>query len=165
MNGGKISLTDELCSITLGKTYKASLNYNVYVPFKFNAGLKIVYDETIEDMNADLQDLAAEGAEVTAVIDNKVPLALQLTAIPLDTRGKEIADVEISTIEVPANTESTIKLTFRFANPTDLQKLDQLLLKVNAETVEDGVTLATDQYLQLKDIRLRLLGQIIADLN
>ena len=165
MNGGKISLTDELCSIALGKTYKASLNYNVYVPFKFNAGLKIVYDETIEDMNADLQDLAAEGAEVTAVIDNKVPLALQLTAIPLDTRGKEIAGVEISTIEVPANTESTLKLTFRFANPTDLQKLDQLLLKVNAETVEDGVTLATDQYLQLKDIRLRLLGQIIADLN
>ncbi len=165
MNNGKICLTDELSKIALGRTYNASLNYNVYVPFKFNSGLKIVYDETIEDMNADLKDLAAEGAEVTAIIDNKVPLALQLKAIPLDTRGKEIPGVEITTVEVPANAESTLTLSIRFANPTDLQKLDQLLLKVNAETVADGVTLSTDQYLQLKDIRLRLLGQIIADLN
>jgi hypothetical protein len=58
-----------------------------------------------------------------------------------------------------------VKLEIRFANPTDLQKLDQIALKVNAETIANGVNLTSDQYIQLKDIRLTLLGQIIADLN
>lgn len=165
MNNGKINLAEELCSISLGNTYNASLNYNVYVPFKFNTGLKIVYNETIEDMSADLEDLAAEGAEFTATIDNKIPLALQLNATPLDKSGNPIAGVKVSSVEIPANSESQVTVSITFANPNDLKKLDQLLLKVNAETVADDVTLSSDQYLQLKDIRMKLLGQIIADLN
>lgn len=164
-NDNKISLNDKLTSIGLGKQYKASLNYSVYVPFKFNSGLKIVYDEVIEDMNDDLQDLAAEGAKISAVIDNKVPLELQLTAVLLDKKGNEIPGVTVSTLEVPANAETPIDLTVKFANPTDLQKLDQISLKVKAQTVANGVTLTSDQYIQLNDIRLTLLGQIIADLN
>ena len=164
-NDNKISLSDKLTSIGLGKQYKASLDYSVYVPFKFNSGLKIVYDEVIEDMNDDLQDLAAEGAKISAVIDNKVPLALQLTAVLLDKKGNEIPGVTVSTLEVPANAETPIDLTVKFANPTDLQKLDQISLKVKAQTVANGVTLTSDQYIQLNDIRLTLLGQIIADLN
>jgi hypothetical protein len=165
MNNGKINLAEELCSIALGSTYNASLNYNVYVPFKFNTGLKIVYNETIEDMSADLEDLAAEGAEFTATIDNKIPLALQLNATPLDKSCNPIAGVKVSSVEIPASAESQVAVSITFANPNDLQKLDQLLLKVNAETVADDVTLSSDQYLQLKDIRMKLLGQIIADLN
>lgn len=164
-NDNKISLSDKLTSIGLGKQYKASLDYSVYVPFKFNSGLKIVYDEVIEDMNDDLQDLAAEGAKISAVIDNKVPLALQLTAVLLDKKGNEIPGVTVSILEVPANAETPIDLTVKFANPTDLQKLDQISLKVKAHTVANGVTLTSDQYIQLNDIRLTLLGQIIADLN
>jgi hypothetical protein len=164
-NDNKISLSDKLTSIGLGKQYKASLDYSVYVPFKFNSGLKIVYDEVIEDMNDDLQDLAAEGAKISAVIDNKVPLALQLTAVLLDKKGNEIPGVTVSTLEVPANAETPIDLTVKFANPADLQKLDQISLKVKAQTVANGVTLTSDQYIQLNDIRLTLLGQIIADLN
>ena len=164
-NDNKISLSDKLTSIGLGKQYKASLDYSVYVPFKFNSGLKIVYDEVIEDMNDDLQDLAAEGAKISAVIDNKVPLELQLTAVLLDKKGNEIPGVTVSTLEVPANAETPIDLTVKFANPTDLQKLDQISLKVKAQTVANGVTLTSDQYIQLNDIRLTLLGQIIADLN
>lgn len=165
MNNGKINLAEELCSIALGNTYNASFNYNVYVPFKFNTGLKIVYNETIKDMSADLEDLAAEGAQFTATIDNKIPLALQLNATPLDKSGNPIAGVKVSSVEIPANSESQVTVSITFANPYDLQKLDQLLLKVNAETVADDVTLSSDQYLQLKDIRMKLLGQIIADLN
>ena len=164
-NDNKISLSDKLTSIGLGKQYKASLDYSVYVPFKFNSGLKIVYDEVIEDMNDDLQDLAAEGAKISAVIDNKIPLALQLTAVLLDKKGNEIPGVTVSTLGVPANAETPIDLTVKFANPTDLQKLDQISLKVKAQTVANGVTLTSDQYIQLNDIRLTLLGQIIADLN
>lgn len=164
-NDNKISLSDKLTSIGLGKQYKASLDYSVYVPFKFNSGLKIVYDEVIEDMNDDLQDLAAEGAKISAVIDNKVPLTLQLTAVLLDKKGNEIPGVTVSILEVPANAETPIDLTVKFANPTDLQKLDQISLKVKAHTVANGVTLTSDQYIQLNDIRLTLLGQIIADLN
>ena len=164
-NDNKISLSDKLTSIGLGKQYKASLDYSVYVPFKFNSGLKIVYDEVIEDMNDDLQDLAAEGAKISAVIDNKVPLELKLTAVLLDKKGNEIPGVTVSTLEVPANAETPIDLTAKFANPTDLQKLDQISLKVKAQTVANGVTLTSDQYIQLNDIRLTLLGQIIADLN
>lgn len=164
-NDNKISLSNKLTSIGLGKKYNAALDYSVYVPFQFNSGLKIVYDEVIDNMSDDLEDLGAEGAEISAIVENKVPLALQLTAVPLDKSGNEIAGVTVSTLEVPANAETPVKLEVRFANPTDLQKLDQISLKVNAETVANGVTLTSDQYIQMKDIRLTLLGQIIADLN
>ena len=164
-NDNKINVTDKLTTIGLGKTYNAQLDYSVYVPFEFNTGLKIVYEEVIDNISGDLEDLGAEGAEISAIVDNKVPLALQLTAVPLDVHGKEIPGVTVSTLDVPANAESQVKVTIKFANPTDLQKLDQLSLKVNAKTESNGVTLTSDQYIQLKDIRLTLLGQIIADLN
>lgn len=164
-NDDKINLSNKLATIGLGRKYNAALDYSVYVPFQFNSGLKIVYDEVIDNMSGDLEDLGAEGAEISALVDNKIPLALQLTAMPLDKNGREIAGVTVSTLEVPANAESMVKLEIRFANPTDLQKLDQIALKVNAETIANGVNLTSDQYIQLKDIRLTLLGQIIADLN
>ena len=165
MDDNKISLTDELTKIQLGKTFNASVDYSVYVPFKFNSGMKIVYTEEIEDLGDDLKDLAADGVKVTALINNAVPLALNLTAEVKDKNGDIIPGVEISTITVPAQATSNIELTIRFNNPYDIQKLDQISLKVTAETGSNNATLTSAQYIKLLNLTLELLGQIIVDLN
>lgn len=165
MEGEKIKLTEGLTTISLGETYEASLDYDVYVPFMFNRGMKIVYEEIVKDLGGDLEDLAAEGAKVTATIENKVPLALELTAVLLDKNGDEIPGVEVSSVSVPALSENTVNISVKFDNPYDLQKLDQLSLKVKATTEGDNVTLTSEQFLQLKDLTFELLGQIIVDLN
>lgn len=165
MEGEKIKLTEELTTISLGETYEASLDYDVYVPFMFNRGMKIVYEEIVKDLGGDLEDLAAEGAKITATIENKVPLALELTAVLLDKNGDQIPGVEVSRVSVQALSESTVNISVKFDNPYDLQKLDQLSLKVKATTEGDNVTLTSEQFLQLKDLTFELLGQIIVDLN
>ena len=165
MDDNKIQLTDELTKIQLGKTFNASVDYSVYVPFKFNQGMKIVYTEDIEDLGGDLEDLAADGAKITALIDNKVPLELNLTAEVMDAKGKIIPGVEVSSIKVPASAVSNIEITIKFSNPYDLQKLDRLSLKVTAETGTGNATLTSKQSIQLQNLTLELLGQIIADLN
>ena len=165
MNNHKIKLTDEVTRITMGKTYNASLNYDVFVPFKFNSGLKIVYTEEIENIGEDLQDFSAEGAKILTTIDNTIPLDLELTADVLDASGNIIKGATVSKVTIPASKESNTELIIKFANPSDLKKLDQLNLKVGAVATTNGVTLTSDQYLQLKDLTIELLGQIVADFN
>ena len=176
MDDNKIQLTDELTKIQLGKTFNASVDYSVYVPFKFNQGMKIVYTEDIEDLGGDLEDLAADGAKITAHVINKVPLELNLTAEVMDADGKIIPGVEVTptTVVVPTydvtkedRAESDIEITIKFSNPYDLQKLDRLSLKITAETgiVNEEIELTSEQSIQLQNLTLELLGQIIADLN
>ena len=92
-------------------------------------------------------------------------MALELTAVLLDKNGDEIPGVEVSSVSVPALSENTVNISVKFDNPYDLQKLDQLSLKVKATTEGDNVTLTSEQFLQLKDLTFELLGQIIVDLN
>lgn len=176
MDDNKIQLTDELTKIQLGKTFNASVDYSVYIPFRFNRGMKIVYTEDIEDLGGDLEDLAADGVKITAHVVNKVPLELNLTAEVMDADGKIIPGVEVTPRPVVVPTydvsnkdraESDIEITIKFSNPYDLQKLDRLSLKVTAETgiVNEEIELTSEQSIQLQNLTLELLGQIIADLN
>lgn len=165
MGNHKIQLTDEVTRITMGKSYNAALHYDVFIPFKFNSGLKIVYTEEIENIGEDLQDFSAEGVKILTTIDNAIPLDLELTADVLDASGNVIKGATVSTVTVPASKESNVELLIKFANPSDLKKLDQLNLKVGAVASTNGVTLTSDQYLQLKDLTIELLGQIVADFN
>lgn len=168
----KIRVKDGLYTIELGRNYHASMQYDIYVPFMFNSGLKIVYRDSTDSMNDDLKDYQAEGLEVTATALTTVPLDLLASAYPVDASGAEIPGIHVSEVSIPAGdgqneTSHDITLTIRLDNPKDLQRVDRLFFRVHAEAGQtaQGQALNSRQYLRLKDVRLRLKGQIVGDFN
>lgn len=181
--GGKTSLKDEDVTLQFNRNYATDLYYNVFIPFTFRNGLKIVYRDSICDMNEDLKDYAAKGAQITAEVVNTVPLQLIASGTAIDVNGKEIPGIRISeatiapgkvatayaTDEQIAETAVTtpITLTLSLSDPNLLKKLDRINLRIQAEGVQangNGV-LSSKQYLFLQNIRLKLTGQVTADFN
>lgn len=184
VSDGKISLKDEDVTLSFNHDYGTNMRYNLYVPFTFSNGLKIVYNDSIEDMNDDLQDYSAEGVEVTADIENAVPLQLLASAVAIDVNGNPIEGIRISTAEVaPAHPLSndfsdeaiqasivttSITLHMVLDKPELLKRLDQINLRIEADGVQDNNVngiLSSKQYIKANDIRLKLKGQIVGDFN
>lgn len=163
---------DETYHVTLGKNYHANLKYNIFVPFQFNAGLKIVYSDSTDNMNDDLKDYQAHGLKVTATAKSTIPLDLLATVTPVDINGQPIHGIHVSQATIPASdgeheSSSELTLDIKLDNPADLQLVDKLLFRVNADANANanGTSLKSTQYLQLEDVRIRLNGQVVGDFN
>ncbi len=173
LDDNRIHFRDEDCTIKMGHTYNTTIGYKLLVPFAFNEGLRIVYTDSVTDMHKDLKDFAAEGLEVKAEILNAVPLQLNATLEPLDTKGNIIESIDVTPVTIaPASVTgeeevSTVKILLTLNNPNDLKKVDALRFRVTAEGVQSGGVgaLRSDQYIEVKDMRLKLKGQVIGDFN
>jgi len=158
-----------LHTIELGRDYKAETDYSVYVPFVFDSGMKIVYNDSIDGMNKDLKDYEADGVTITAEILNTIPLDLLAKIVPVDVDGNPLPGITVNDANVAAAqngqpTSTNIELTITLANRSDLRLLDKLRFRIEALSV-DSDSLSSDQYLIVKDIRLKLNGQVTADFN
>ena len=165
----KIEVQDNFYTIELGRNYKAGADYKVLVPLTFDAGLNIVYKDSVDDMNSDLQDYEADGFTVTATATNTIPLQLHVTAKAYDTEGREIPGITVSdaTIAPAAGgqaTTSDIELNVRLANRADLKRLEEIKFEVTA-SADASDALNSAQYLRLDNMRLRLDGPITGDFN
>lgn len=180
----RITIVDEDFTVEMDRTYRTSLGYDLYVPFAFENGLKIVYTDSVSDMNEDLKDYEAEGIIVTATIFNTIPLELVASAVAVGVDGNVLPGITItpatvapakaaeayaSEAEIIANGVNTdVELTMTLADPSDLKLLDKLRLTIAAESVqtngENGI-LSSQQYLQVNDMRLKLTGNIVANFN
>lgn len=173
LSKGHITLKqDELQTIELNRNYGAKTDYTVYVPFQFNKGLKIVYKDSTNSFKDDLEDYQAKGAVVTAKVFSTIPLDLIATAVALDKYGQEIPTVKISEATIPAAgensnepAESELQLDMTLAEPADLSKVDRIIFRIEAGANTGSGTLNSKQYLDVKDIRIKLKGAIIVDLN
>lgn len=170
MSGGKVAVKqNKLHTVALGRQYKASVAYSVYVPFNFESGLKIVYTDIIDEMNDDLKDYEADGVTITANVENSVPLDLIAKISPIDINGQQIPGIEVTDAIIKAahdeQIETTpIELRVTLANRSDLRKLDQIEFRIEASSNASGA-LNSEQYIHVKDIRLKLNGQVTADFN
>lgn len=72
-----VSCTDYF-SVELNKTYTVDCSYDIDIPLAFGSNLNIVYEETIDDLGSDLEDVDFSKAILSASIDNTIPLALEL---------------------------------------------------------------------------------------
>lgn len=170
LSNGKVKVDNsEVTKVELNRSYTFSADYDVYIPFQFDKGLKIVYTDSIENMRDDLQDYEADSAAVSAVVENTVPLDLDLELIPVDMNGAVLPCIHVDKVKInaaggsaPENTE--IYINIRLDNRSDLKKLDKLRFRISANSIDNGL-LTSDQYIQLKDIRLILKGQVVCDLN
>ena len=171
VSGKQIKVKDEPATIQLGKNYNASLGYKIFVPFQFNNGLKIVYRDSTNSLNEDLQDYQAEGLAIKATAYSTVPLDLSATVYPVDVNGDEIPGIQVDNVMIKASTDGTteqateMEVSVKLTNPKDLQKVDRFLFRVSADANQSNLSLNSQQYLRFDNVRLQLKGKVIADFN
>lgn len=173
MQHGQIAVQDKLYTVNTGRDYRAAARYEVYVPFEFSNGFTIVYNDSTNSMKDDLEDYAAEGVRVSATIVNTIPLGLVATMMAVDEYGHPIPGISFTQVEVPASAgEATpsateVNIDATLSDPYLLPLVDRLIFKINAAAGQSASThkLYSTQYIEVKDIKLRLKGKIIANLN
>ena len=171
VSNGQIKVKDEMATIELDRNYNASLGYKIFVPFQFNSGLKIVYRDSTNSLNDDLEDYQAEGLVVKATAYSTVPLDLNATIYPVDVNGNEIPGIQVETVTIQASNDGAtekateLEISCKLTNPKDLQKVDRFLFRVGAEANQSNLSLNSKQYLRFENVRLKLTGQVIADFN
>lgn len=166
----------------LGWSYEMPSSYEVDVPLSFEQGLNIVYNDSIQDLNKDLNDLDKVGLKNMKVIlsvDNTIPLKLQLKAENVqikDVYGNELSAVkktieedkqyvaESTDGEKPATSELVLSLTSD--DTAFLSKIDRICFKITAVPGSaTGVPLKDTQWLKVTSIKLSVPGGVNVDLN
>lgn len=166
----------------LGWSYEMPSSYEVDVPLSFEQGLNIVYNDSIQDLNKDLNDLDKVGlknVKVLLSVDNAIPLKLQLKAENVqikDVYGNELSAVkktieedkqyvaESTDGEKPATSELVLNLTSD--DTAFLSKIDRICFKITAVTGSaTGVPLKDTQWLKITSIKLSVPGGVNVDLN
>lgn len=166
----------------LGRAYEMPSSYEVDVPLSFEQGLNIVYNDSVQDLNKDLNDLdkvSLKNAKVILAVDNAIPLKLQLKAENVqikDVYGNELSAVkktieedkqyvaESTDGETPATSELVLSLTSD--DTAFLSKIDRICFKITAVTGSTtGVPLKDTQWLKVTSIKLSVPGGVNVDLN
>lgn len=173
---------EDYYTANLGWSYEMPSSYEVDVPLSFEQGLNIVYNDSIQDLNKDLNDLDKVGLKNMKVIlsvDNAIPLKLQLKAENVqikDVYGNELSAVkktieedkqyvaESTDGEKPATSELVLNLTSD--DTAFLSKIDRICFKITAVTGSTtGVPLKDTQWLKITSIKLSVPGGVNVDLN
>lgn len=160
----------EVATIELDKDFTLSPSYKFTAPLALDSRSIIVYRDTIDNWNKDIEDLnLSEGTrvEVTMDVDNKVPLGMHVEAWAIDVNGKDIPkediDVTVDRDIVGGATTIDLKVTVTQKNKKAFKRLDGLRLKAQANSSGDGVTLnaGSRQTLKLNNIRIKLYGMML----
>lgn len=166
----------------LGKEYDLPAGYEVDVPLSFEQGLNIVYNDSVQDLNKDLNDLdkvSLKNAKIMLSVDNAIPLKLQLKAENVqikDVYGNELTAVkktmeedkqyvtESTDGEKPATSELVLSLTSD--DTAFLSKIDRICFKITAVPGSaTGVPLKDTQWLKVTSVKLSVPGGVNVDLN
>lgn len=171
-------------TVKLGKKYTIDADVHMKAPLAFDEGAQIVYTDTIDGWNEDIDKFSfAEGAyiEMTTEVENKMPAYLNVSAFAIDVNGKEIPQhrirVDVSNSvkasedgEKAVVTPVTIKL--RENEKGALKTVDGIVFRVtaaagekDAQTIVGKTINAYKHTLTARNIKVRLVGKIIADFN
>lgn len=166
----------------LGRAYEMPSSYEVDVPLSFEQNLNIVYNDSVQDLNKDLNDLdkvILKKANVLLTVDNAIPLKLQLkpeNVLIKDVYGNELTAVkktieedkqyvtESTDGEKPVTSELVLNLTSE--DTAFLSKIDRICFKQTAVPGSaTGVPLKDTQWLKVTSIKLSVPGGVNVDLN
>lgn len=174
MANKKVTLAQTEATLRMGHTYRSQVDYKVFVPLVAEQGFCFAYRDSSNSIGSDLEDLQAKGLRLSTTIENTVPLSLTLEIKALDCYGREISGIHFTQAKAKAGqgenstpTKTDIIMEASLENPKDLQRIDSFAFEVRAEQDTDKQTmpLTSGQYIRLTDIRLRLTGSIVVDLN
>nr|WP_302828818.1 hypothetical protein [uncultured Bacteroides sp.] len=168
--------SDDYYTVGLGQDYILDSEYDIDVPLSFGSGLQIVYKDSIDDLNSDLEDIDFKKAVIAITADNIIPLQLEIkdnNVIPKDLNGKKIDDIKVTVAGTiieskDGKTVATSQLTITLEETKDgaIGNLEKLVFKVTAVPGQaTNVQLRCDQWMQLKDMKLKVPNGIKIDLN
>ena len=163
-------------TVDLTTSYAMESNYDIDIPLNFGSNLKIVYDETIDNFDLDLEDVDIKKAILSINAVNTIPLAMEIkneNVSALDANGNVIKDIDVTvegTItesnDGKAEVSSTLNINLNETAEGAISKLDGLKLKVTAVPGQaTDVQLVSTQWLQLTDMKLKIPNGIKVDLN
>lgn len=163
--------------------YTITPKYNITAPLAFDAGANISYTDSFDGWNEDIEDCEfAEGTyiELTADIENKLPAYLDVNADAIDVNGnkmsQDLIEVKVSN-SIAASTDGVqakttpITITLREKKSGMLKKVDGLEYNIKLAAGEGndaivGKTInAYHHTITAKNIKVKLVGKIIADFN
>ena len=169
--------------VKLGHQYTITPKYNITAPLAFDAGANISYTDSFDGWNEDIEDCEfAEGTyiELTADIENKLPAYLDVNADAIDVNGnkmsQDLIEVKVSN-SIAASTDGVqakttpIIITLREKKSGMLKKVDGLKYNIKLAAGEGndaivGKTInAYHHTITAKNIKVKLVGKIIADFN
>lgn len=169
--------------VKLGHLYTITPKYNITAPLAFDAGANISYTDSFDGWNEDIEDCEfAEGTyiELTADIENKLPAYLDVNANAIDVDGnkmsQDLIEVKVSN-PIAASTDGVqakttpITITLREKKSGMLKKVDGLEYNIKLAAGEGndaivGKTInAYHHTITAKNIKVKLVGKIIADFN
>lgn len=168
----------------LGKQYTIKPSYRIEAPLAFGDNARIVYTDSFDDFNSDIKDIEVKDntyIEFSGDVESKVPAYLNASAVAIDINGNEMPESEVKVAvdgEIKASADgktpavSTLKITMK-PTKSALKKLDGLKFTVsgsaksekNTESVVGQTLNAKNHTLIIKNIKIKLVGQVIADLN
>lgn len=169
---------DTFYTVTLGVDKSVRTDYNLNAPLKFGREFSIVYKDTLNGWNEDLDNYELKEVQVTLNAINSIPLNLEISAEAIDADGNVMPDVQVTTVGTilaPQNEEkkSEQKITFILKKDNGrIQNLDGLIIRLdgtacNTEQESSWVprTLNAKQTLKLDELRLSIKGGVTLDLN
>lgn len=168
----------------LGKQYTIKPSYRIEAPLAFGENARIVYTDSFDDFNSDIKDIEVKDntyIEFSGDVESKIPAYLNASAVAIDINGNEMPESEVKVAvdgEIKASADgktpavSTLKITMK-PTKSALKKLDGLKFTVsgsaksekNTESVVGQTLNAKHHTLIIKNIKIKLVGQVIADLN
>lgn len=175
--------TTQAGTIELGKQYNVKPSYKVNAPLAFSENASIVYTDNLDGWNDDIKDIDLSEKTyllLTGDAESKLPMYLTVGVKPIDVNGKDISgkiNVEIpnkvigsSDGETPAKSNVIIKVTQKEKGA--FKELDGIKFTVTGSAKTDGnspiegITLnASKHTLKLNNIKVKLVGTVIADFN
>lgn len=171
-------------TVELGKAYEITSGYSISAPLAFGERAQIAYSDTLDGWNDDLEDIElADGAyvEMTADVDNKIPAYLTVKAFAIDVDGKEVPQSKVS-VDVDgvvkasedgaAAVTSPITIRLHEEEKGSLKTIDGIAFRVVAASGNEGgksiVGKTINAYkhtLTARNIKVKLVGRVVADLN
>lgn len=168
--------TEQYYTVNLGQDYTLNSAYDIDIPLSFGSNLKIVYEETLDNFDLDLEDVDIKRAVLSINAVNTIPLAMEIkndNVSALDANGNVIKDIDVTvegtiTESKDGKTEVSSALNVNLNETAEgaISKLDGLKLKITAVPGQaTDVQLLSTQWMQLKDMKLKIPNGIKVDLN
>ena len=152
-------------TVELGKNYTIKATYDVAIPFSFSK-MKIEYIDDIDGLADDLFDVLdvvdTKEIYVKATAETTIPANLQASVKLFDRSGNDISDgikVDLKDFIIKGAENNEAKespVTIKLTQVKDgyLKRLDRIEYTVNADNVNSNMSLRSNQYIVVKNIKV-----------
>lgn len=160
--------------------YKLQVKYNISVPLKLGKDLNIIYHDTIDDFNKDIEDYVdyVTEAQILTEIENTIPLEMTCSAQAIDVNKRVLRGIKVSSPEKvnaagwdaingkTTITQTSFSLLLQETIKGEMTKLDGLVFKISAKanSTVAGATLKRDQYLKIS-AKMKVPGGVTVDID